>query len=119
MNDFQITKKNIITINQEIGEQGEFVNESSLDFALSVANVKRNWLYEVSYIVRSLLVDHAFRDGNKRTSLIIITLYLDHYHQEYNPEQLVAAVTKIARGKSKDPVSIVRLLYHGIKRKNS
>ena len=72
-----LTKKDIIAFNQEIGELGEFNNESSLDFALSLAKTKKNWLYELSYLARSLSVDHVFRDGNKRTCLLTIIFYFE------------------------------------------
>ena len=49
-----LTKKDIIAFNQGIGEKGEFNNEGSLDFSLSVAKTKQNWLYELSYLVRCL-----------------------------------------------------------------
>ncbi|MFC1697991.1 hypothetical protein ACFL1H_06635, partial [Nanoarchaeota archaeon] len=65
-----INKKDIIRINQEIGETGELSNESSLDFALHMIKHKKSWLYELSYLIRSILVDHVFKDGNKRTALV-------------------------------------------------
>ena len=73
-----INKKDMVGANQEIGCNGEFSNESSLDFALSIVKQKKSWLYELSYLVRSLLVDHIFQDGNKRTaaSTIIPTQYI-------------------------------------------
>ena len=69
-----INKKDLIAINQEVGSNGKFHNEDSIDFALSIAKQNKSWLYELSYIVRSLLVDHCFEDGNKRTAIIVLTI---------------------------------------------
>ena len=71
----QLSKKDLIAISQEVGSNGKFHNESSLDFALSIAKQKKSWLYELCYIVRTLLVDHCFEDGNKRTAIIVIITY--------------------------------------------
>ena len=72
-----INKKDIISFNIEIGEKGELHNESSLDFALGIIKTRKSWLYELSYLARSLLVDHAFTDGNKRTALALVLTYFD------------------------------------------
>ena len=52
-----INKKDVIRINQEVGENGEFSNESSLDFVFSIAKAEKSWLYELSYFVRNILTD--------------------------------------------------------------
>ena len=59
-------------MNQEIGESGTLHNENSLDFAFSIIRRKKSWLYELSYLIRSLLVDHVFEDGNKRTAMVVL-----------------------------------------------
>ena len=67
-----INKKDIIGVNKEIGCNGEFSNESSLEFALSIVKQKKSWLFELCYIVRSLLVDHVFQAPNGRTWRTVI-----------------------------------------------
>ena len=56
-----LNKKDVIRINQEIGENGHFQNESSLDLALSIIRQKKSWLQELCYLIRSMLVDHCFQ----------------------------------------------------------
>ena len=113
-----LTKKDIIAFNQKIGEKGEFNNESSLDFALSLAKTKRNWLYELSYIVRSLLVDHVFRDGNKRTCLLTIIYYLEINKKNFDRDRIVNLVKKIAKNSITNPIKIVGLINNVIREKN-
>ena len=104
-----INKKDIIGINQEIGESGQFHNESSLDFALSIIKNKP-WLYELVYIIRSLLVDHAFQEGNKRTALSIAMTYIEDKNLEYDKLRLSVVIYKIAKNNIKDINKIVRLI---------
>ena len=109
-----INKKDIIAINQEIGENGLFQNESSLDFALSIIKQKRAWLYELSYLVRSLLVDHVFQDGNKRTAFYIILKCLKSINKTFTGrhKDLAYKIVDIAKSNSTEKeIKILELAY--------
>ena len=114
-----LTKKDVIALNQEIGEGGVLHNESSLDFALHLAKVKRNWVYEASYLIRSLLIDHVFRDGNKRTALLVAIYYIEENGKESDKEKLVQLMKRIAKDRITHPVKIARLLYGTVIEKNN
>ncbi|MBI2576258.1 Fic family protein [Candidatus Woesearchaeota archaeon] len=107
----QPTKKDIIAINQSIGEQGTLHNQGSIDFALSQAKGKKAWLQELSYFVRSLLVDHAFHDGNKRTALVLVITYLEDRDLDYDKDYLLRAIWKI----SKNNISSINRIMGAIK----
>jgi prophage maintenance system killer protein len=109
-----INKKDVVRINQEIGESGEFQNQSSLDYALSTLKHRKSWLYELAYIARSLLVDHAFVDGNKRTAMAIILTYFDENRQEYDKERVVKVTLQISKKNIKDVNRIARLIKSAI-----
>ena len=108
-----INKKDIVAINREIGESGELQNPSSLDFALGVIRQQKSWLYELSYLVRSVLVDHVFRDGNKRTSLALVLLYLDDKGMECDKQRIVQVIHTISKKNITDINKIMRLIKHG------
>lgn len=63
----KITTKDIISINQRYDE-GIVMNEGSLSFALESIRKSNDWIEQLAYLVRALLVDHVFKDGNKRTA---------------------------------------------------
>ena len=105
-----INKKDIIGINQEIGEKGTFQKESSLDFALQIIRQRKSWLQELAYLIRSLLTDHAFSDGNKRTSLALIITYLREKKLEYDRDRIILTIYYIARKNPKDINKIMRLI---------
>jgi len=109
-----VNKKDIIRINQEIGCSGELQNRNSLEFAMDIIKSKKSWLYELSYIVRSLLTDHAFQDGNKRTSLALILAYFEYYGKEPDKQLLIYNVFKIAKKNIKDINKIMRNIKNGI-----
>ena len=108
-----LNKKDLIGINQEIGSNGKFHNEDSFDFALSTARHK-SWLYELSYIVRSLLVDHCFEDGNKRTAITVIATYFKDNGLDYDKEKLTKTVWKIAKKNITDINKIMRMIKNAI-----
>lgn len=91
-----LTKKDVIRINQEFAD-GSFQNESSLDYAVSTLKYKKSWLYDLSQLSRALLVDHTFRDGNKRTTLALILLYFEEKNIKYDRERLLLVIEKIAK----------------------
>ena len=109
-----INKKDIIRINQEIGEDAQFNNESSLEYALSLIKHKKSWLYELSFIVRSLLIDHAFKDGNKRTVLMIMVTYIEDKNLEYDKERLSKIILNISKKNINDINKIQRLIKSAI-----
>ena len=109
-----LTKKDLSGINQEVGSNGKFHNESSIDFALSIAKQKKTWLYELSYIVRSLLVDHCFEDGNKRTAIIVIITYFENYDLDYDKDKLIKNVWGISKKNIDDINKLMRLIKNGI-----
>ena len=113
-----LTKKDIIGFNQESGESGKFNNESSLDFALSIVKIKKNWIYELSYLIRSLLVDHVFEDGNKGTSLLIIIYYLENNKREIEKTEMLRIIKKIAKNNITNPTLIARFIYNATTKEN-
>ena len=107
-----LNKKDIIKINKEIGGHGQLSNENSLEYALSAT--KKSWLYKLSFIVKSLLTDHAFKDGNKRTALIIIITYIEDKNLEYDKEKISKTILAISDKNINDINKIQRLIKSAI-----
>ena len=103
--------KDLQRMNQEAGETGQLRNESSIQFALGIIRQKKSWLYELSYLVRSLLIDHPFVDGNKRTAYLLCTLYFEDHGKDYTDQQLVETILQITKKNTADINSIARRLY--------
>jgi prophage maintenance system killer protein len=85
---FTLTKKDLVALNQEF-EDGSLNNESSLDFALSYARKTENWTKALAFLVRAILLDHVFEEGNKRTAALLIDAYAEYEgHATYNDKVL-------------------------------
>jgi len=113
MDKINLNKKDLIGINQEVGSNGKLQNEDSLDFALSTAKHK-SWLYELSHIARSLLVEHCFEDGNKRTAIIVIATYFKDNGLDYDKDKLTKIVWKIAKKNITDTNKLMRIIKNAI-----
>jgi hypothetical protein len=109
-----INLKDIIAINKRIGATGELQSASSLEYAISVVKDRKSWLNELSFLVRSLLADHAFIDGNKRTALALIATYFEDRNMDYDRQRLVEIVYDIAKKSINDINKIARLIKSGI-----
>ena len=109
-----LNKKDLIGINYQIGSNGKLHNEDSLDFTLSIVKRNKSWLYELSYIVRSLLVDHCFEDGNKRTAIIVIVTYFENNDLDYDKDKLIKIVWSIAKKNISDINKLMRMIKNAI-----
>ena len=90
----KISMKDILAINQQFAS-GNAINESSLTFALDRANKAGSWLQACAYLVRAVLIDHVFEDGNKRTAAGIIVGFFDAHELAFHPEKIAKAITII------------------------
>lgn len=109
-----LTKKDLIRINQEIGEGGQLQNESSLEFALGMMKLRKGWLYELAYLLRSLVIDHNFKDGNKRTALAAAILYFEEEKVNWDRERMVKTIYEIAKKNYKSIDKIMRVIKDGL-----
>ena len=112
--NISLNKKDLIGINQQIGSNGKFHNEDSLDFTLSIVKQNKSWLYELSYIARSLLVDHCFEDGNKRTAIIVIITYFDDNNMDYDKDKLTKTVWNISKKNIADINKLMRMIKNAV-----
>ena len=92
-----LSKKAIITINKNLGEKGILINESSLEYAIIFARKSNNWLKSLAILVRSILIDHVFEDGNKRTTAVVIMTWLEMHNLSYNKDRINSLIIKMLK----------------------
>ena len=69
-----ITLEEIVEINKAVG--GTTLNDGSIAFALHMAEKKAIYM-KIALLLRAILIDHPFTDGNKRTALYTTYLLLE------------------------------------------
>ena len=109
-----LTKKDLIAINQRFSN-GNIVNNSSLDFILAQTHPSRDWYKTMCIIVRSIILDQIFEDGNKRTATAIIMTYFDIHGHSYNDDRVIQVVLRITKHNIKEINKIERLLNYATK----
>ena len=109
-----LNKKDLIGINQQVGSIGKIHNEDSMDYALSIVKQNKSWLYELSHLVRSLLVDHCFEDGNKRTAIIIVITYFEENSLDYDKDKLIKTIWNISKKNISNINKLMRLIKNAI-----
>src|SRR3989344_4863730 len=90
-----ITEKGLIEINKRF-DKGIVVNKASLNFALSSLHNTKDWLKQLAYLVRAILVDHIFEEGNKRTATALIIAFFEDNKEAYDPYRVDKIVFEIA-----------------------
>lgn len=108
-----LSKKDLINANRNF-HTGKLVNESSLDFALASARKTKDWLKAVAFLVRAILIDHAFEDGNKRTAAAVIMTYLEMNNLYYNPDRVSKVVIQLLKKNITDTRKIERIIQNVI-----
>ena len=109
-----LSKKDVVAINREF-DTGVLVNESSLNYALETTRRSKNWLKSAALLVRAVLVDHVFQEGNKRTAAAIIMTYLEMGNFHFDPNRVNSIVLDILKKNITDVRKIERLIYRGTK----
>ena len=105
----KITEKDVIGINQKFNE-GVIVNRGSFDFALNSIRKSQDWQEQIAYLLRALLVDHIFKDGNKRTASYLLMSALERESFSFHEEEIVSLTIKLARESLTDIKEIKKLI---------
>lgn len=90
-----IRKKDIVRIAK--GFNGNLRNSSSLEFALDKQEDKKLGEYKkLAYLLRAILVDHPFSDGNKKTAMFVAFAFAEEFNKKVDDELLKRHILSIA-----------------------
>lgn len=91
----EIRKEDIVRIAEGFG--GVLRNSSSLDFALEKQReVKLGEYKKLAYLLRAILVDHPFSDGNKKTAMFVALAFAEESNKQVDEELLKHHILSIA-----------------------
>lgn len=111
---FELTKKDIIALNMEF-EDGSLNNESSLDFALDYARNTENWTRGLAWLMKAILLDHVFEEGNKRTAALLLKAYAEYRGHKTYDDRVVKLVKKIIMRNTSSVKKIEEMIQDAIK----
>ena len=90
-----ISKEDIIRIAK--GFDGALRNDSSLDYALQKQEDRKLGEYKkLAYLIRAIIVDHPFTDGNKKTATFIAFAFAEEHKKQVDRDLLMHHVLSIA-----------------------
>ena len=93
---------------------GRIISKASMEFAESALKRTKNWHEQAAYIVRAIVVDHPFEDGNKRTATAYLIGLLETYKIPYDPFKIDKLVLTLAKG-TKSIDKIRRMIKNAIR----
>ena len=92
----KISKEDLLRINNVFG--GNLRNDSSIDFAMDMQENKKLGEYKkLAYLLRAILVDHPFSDGNKRTATFLVLNFAEQNKKQIDRELLINQIISIAK----------------------
>ena len=113
-----IIKEDIIRIGKGFG--GNIRNHSSLDYALKIQDDKKLGEYKkLAYLLRAILVDHPFSDGNKKAAMYAAFVFADEHKKQIDTELLKHHILSIASKNITDIEIISERMKNAIKRKKN
>lgn len=96
-----ISKEDLLRINKGFG--GGLRNDASLDFAFDMQDNKKLGPYrKLAYLLRAILVDHPFTDGNKRTAMFVALAFANEHKKQGDMELLTHHIVSIAKNNITD-----------------
>ena len=109
-----LNKDEIIEIHEKIVEEtggsGGIINEGLVDVVLSQMKVSDDLIQKSIVLLFGLIQNHPFIDGNKRTALECLDVFLDYNNKNFKVENINEAediILKIAKnGISRNKVRI-------------
>ena len=92
----KISKKDLLRINR--GFDGNLISDSSIEFAMEKQEDKKLGGYKkLAYLMRAILVDHPFTDGNKRTAMFVALNFAIENKKQIDKEILLYQIVSIAK----------------------
>ena len=108
-----LSKEDVISINKMF-DAGKVVNGSSLEFALSTARKTKDWITQLAYLLRSIVVDHVFEEGNKRTGTAVFIAYAKAHKKACDIYKVDQIIRDLIQKRITDIAKIRRMIKHAI-----
>ncbi len=109
-----IGKKDLLRINHGFG--GNLRSDSSLDFAFKrIEDSKLGPYKQLAYLLRAILVDHPFSDGNKRTATFLVFAFAEEKNRSVDVDLLQHHIISIAKQNIQEIRNIEWRLKNAIK----
>ena len=102
--------KELEKINKKLEPESKLKSSSSLEFAAEHAARTKDWKLQLAYLLRAIVVDHPFLDGNKRTGAYLIFKFFEENKVTLDAQKVDRLVIKIAKNNITDIRKIRRLV---------
>ncbi|MFH1592940.1 MAG: hypothetical protein ABIB47_06255 [Candidatus Woesearchaeota archaeon] len=109
-----ITITDLVRVNKRF-DNGNIVNNGSLDFALSLSKGTKDWIKQLAYVVRAILIDHVFEEGNKRTASALVMSLIELHRLAYDPQKVDDVIIRILQKNIIDILKIRRMIKNAIR----
>ena len=104
-----LSKEDVIAVNKKFAN-GNIVNNSSLGFALSMTKTTKDWIKQLAFLVRAIVIDHVFEEGNKRTASSLVIAYIETHKLGYDPKGVDDMIVKILKKNVSSITKIRRMI---------
>ena len=107
----EIWAKELEKINKKLEPSSKIKNPGSLEFAAEQAARTKDWMRQLAYLLRAIVVDHTFEDGNKRTGAYLVFKFFEENKLQIDSQKVDRLLIKIATESITDIEKIRRLIH--------
>lgn len=104
----EFVKDDLIEINKKFGGN---LTKDYIDYSI-IAGKGKNEYKQLAYLLRTILVDHIFTDGNKRTALHILLEFADNNNIKLDKKRTIREIIEIASKNIREINKIERMLRY-------
>lgn len=109
-----VSEKDIVAMNL-LFDEGHVVNRGSLEFAVSSANQEKSWLKSTAVLVRAILIDHIFEEGNKRTAAVLMMGAIGREGLSFDRDKVTKGIALLLKKNTTSIESIQKVIKDAIK----
>jgi len=109
-----LSASDLIEINKKF-DSGIVVNRGSLDFAIKTVASMKDWTTQAAYLVRVVVLDRIFEEGNKRTALAVLLAYFEANKKAYDLYSLEKVIINIINKNITSIENIRRMIKNAIR----
>lgn len=108
-----LSERDVIEVNKFF-DKGAVVNRNSLHFAISSVETTKDWVTQLAYLLRSIVVDHVFEEGNKRTAVALFVAYCKYHKRAYDMYKIDLCIRDMIKKQITDIKKVRRLIKNAV-----
>jgi prophage maintenance system killer protein len=108
-----INLEDVALINKQFSD-GKIRNQSGLQYALDQVKATEDWSKQLAHLLRAVVVENAFEDGNKQTAAYLVLKFASDRRASISAQKIYDLVIAIAAKRIADIRKLQRMVKNAL-----